>query len=441
MNVLLVSTYELGRQPFGIASPAAWLLAEGHQVRTADLSIEKLQNEAILWADLVGFYLPMHTATRLAEPVIQRVCRTNPKAKTAAFGLYAPLNSSYLKTLGVDVVIGGEFEAELAALARHPDAPAIREVSLDRLMFLQPARRLLPELQQYPGLKSQNEAKVVGYTEASRGCRHRCRHCPVVPVYKGIFRIVSADVVLADIRQQVLAGAGHVTFGDPDFFNGPGHARRILELLSEEFPSLTYDVTIKVEHLLKYRDKLPLLARTGCLWVTTAVESTEDQVLEKLDKGHTRADFLEAVRLTRGFGLHLSPTFVPFTPWTTLSGYRDLLRLLLELDLVDAVPPVQLALRLLIPNQSLILQMEDRQDWLGSFDPAALLYRWSHPDPNIDRVAAEVMAAARDAGRENLTRREAFARIWQIANGGSLPENLDLAARTTIPYLEEPWYC
>src|SRR5262249_37770678 len=154
-------------------------------------------------------------------------------------------------------------------------------------------------------------------------------------------------------------GAEHITFGDPDFFNGPGHARRVIEALHAEFPGLTYDVTIKVEHLLRHSDLLPVLVRTGCLFVTSAVESVDDRVLEKLAKGHTRRDFVEVVRLTRGAGLNLAPTFVPFTPWTTWQSYRELLRLIMELELVEQVAPIQLAIRLLLPAGSRLLDLDE----------------------------------------------------------------------------------
>ena len=92
---------------------------------------------------------------------------------------------------------------------------------------------------------------------------------------------------------------------------------------------------------------MPRLKETGCLFVTSAVESVDDAVLEKLEKGHTRADFLEVVRHFRAAGLALAPTFIPFTPWTTRESYRELLAVLLEQDLVENVAPIQLALRLL----------------------------------------------------------------------------------------------
>src|SRR5205085_4754265 len=128
----------------------------------------------------------------------------------------------------------------------------------------------LPELARYGKLRlADGSERLAGYTEASRGCRHRCRHCPIVPVYDGVFRVVQPEIVLADIRQQVAAGAQHITFGDPDFLNGPAHARKIVEAFHREFPLITYDATIKVEHLLQNADMLPLLRSPGCIFVTT----------------------------------------------------------------------------------------------------------------------------------------------------------------------------
>ncbi|PYV18965.1 MAG: radical SAM protein, partial [Acidobacteria bacterium] len=358
MRVLLISTYELGRQPFGLASPAAWLGRAGAEVTCHDLSREKLREGAVRAADVIAFYVPMHTATRLAVAALPRIRRLNPRARLWFYGLYAPMNETYLRDLGADVVLGGEFEEGLVRafewLAANPDPrpaesvgahgvrptegerrsplPDAPVVSLARQKFLVPDRRGLPPLRGYAKLRLPNgETKIVGYTEASRGCKHMCRHCPLVPVYNGQFRIVQPEVVLEDIRRQVAAGAEHITFGDPDFFNGPRHALDIVSALHREFPRLTYDVTIKIEHLLKHANCLRMLRETGCIFVTSAVESVNDAVLARLDKGHTAADFAAVAGIFRDAGLALSPTFVAFTPWTTLEGYRGLLERIAEL--------------------------------------------------------------------------------------------------------------
>jgi radical SAM superfamily enzyme YgiQ (UPF0313 family) len=439
LKVLLISAYDLGHQPFGLASPAAWLRARGHAVTTVDAAISPVPRQAVEEADWIAFHLPMHTATRLAAKLIARVRGENPAARLAAFGLYAPLNEGYLRRLGVAAVLGGEYEAALAEAIEGRAAPL---VSLDRLPFLTPDRSTLPRLERYAKVRTPDGRRITaGYTEASRGCKHRCRHCPVVPVYDGALRIVPVEVVLEDVRRQAAAGAGHITFGDPDFLNGPGHALKVARALHAEFPEITWDAVVKVEHLLMHRDLLAGLKAAGCLWITSAVESTEDLVLEKLDKRHTRAGFLEALKATREAGLHLSPTFVPFTPWTTLEGYRDLLRVIVEQRLVDAVAPVQLALRLLLPAGSLLLSDPEVQAAIEPFDEAALLYRWHHPDRRVDSLAHAVFRQVASETKAGLPRREIFHQVWFTAHEGEPPPDFHLLARAAIPYLDEPWYC
>jgi len=446
MKVVLISTYELGRQPFGLASPAAWLRAEGHEVAMADLSCSPLPRAAVEQADLLAFFLPMHTATRLFLRVLGKVQALNPRAHFCCYGLYAPLNDSLLRRAGVRTVIGGEFEPGLVELARRLNSDLSPEqeaplVSLNRQQFRTPDRAGLPPLSAYAKLMVNGVARRVGYTEASRGCKHLCRHCPVVPVYHGVFRIVQPEVALEDIRQQVAAGAEHITFGDPDFFNGPGHAIPIVEALHAEWPSLTYDVTIKIEHLLKHRALLPALRKTGCLFVTSAVESLDDAVLDKIDKGHTRADFVEALSLTRAADLPLVPTFIPFTPWTTRENYRELLRAISELDLIDQVAPIQLAIRLLLPEGSLLLELPDVRSMVQPFDSQALYYPWENADPAVDRLCASIRELIQSEERRNAGRGEIFRKIWELAEMGPFPERLPSVARAASPYLTEPWYC
>jgi hypothetical protein len=285
--------------------------------------------------------------------------------------------------------------------------------------------------------------RTVGYTEASRGCKHLCRHCPIVPIYEGRFRVIPREVVLADARAQIENGARHITFGDPDFFNGIGHARDLVRAFAREFPGISYDATIKIEHLLRHADDLPVLAETGCLFVTSAVEAVDDRILGKLDKGHTRDDFLRAVALCRETGIALSPTFVSFTPWTSLDGYCDLLQALASLDLVEQLAPIQLAIRLLIPSGSRVLELTDVRALVGPFDPERLVFPWRHPDARVDRLQLSLETLVRDHART--PRREVFERAWEVAHQAAgkrvkLPRGA-APSRAAIPYLTEPWYC
>ncbi len=450
MHVVLISTYELGHQPFGLASPAAWLNQAGVEVTCLDLAVQRLDEEAIRATDLVAFYLPMHTATRLVVPLIERVTRLNGDAHLACYGLYAPMNEIYLRRLGVDTILGGEYESGLKALVGRlsangsaPRAASQPEptVSLTRQTFITPQRSGLPPLPQYAQLHlGGNQRRIVGYTEASRGCKHKCRHCPVVPVYDGLFRVVQPDVVLEDIRQQVRAGAEHITFGDPDFFNGIGHALPIVRSLHAEFPQLTYDVTIKVEHLLRHAEHLPILRDTGCLFVTSAFESINELVLSKLDKGHTREDIVQVVGWFQELGLALNPTLVSFTPWTTLDGYRQLLAFLDQYDLIEMMASIHLAIRLLIPAGSKLLELPEVQSMVAPFDEQLLIYPWQNIDPSVDQLHQEVLALVETGVARGEERRKIFAQVAALV-GLTVREANVRQPRVPIPYLTEPWYC
>ncbi len=450
-QVLLVSTYALGHQPFGLAEPAAMLRQRGALVKTLDLAVERRDEEVFGGADLIAFYVPMHTATRLAARMIPKARGLNPSAHIAAYGLYAPMNEVYLRHLGVQTVLGGEFEEGLTALAQRiergveamPGEQPEPRISVARQDFVIPDRAGLPDLDRYAYLRLPNgDRRTAGYVEASRGCKHRCRHCPVVPVYNGRFRIIPREIVLEDIRQQVAAGARHITFGDPDFFNGPTHALRIVRALHEDFPELTYDVTIKVEHLLAHRKLLPVLKETGCLFVTTAVESVDDRVLAILEKGHTREDFFRVVRLFDEVGLSLAPTFVAFTPWITLGGYLDLLNVIAGLELIRSVAPVQLTIRLLIPPGSRLLELSEVRALVGPLDEAALVYPWSNPDPEVDTLHTQVRTLVQEGATK--PNDQIFSEIWKLAHvraGRPAPSLTAMGARFASAQLSEPWYC
>jgi hypothetical protein len=486
--VLLVSCYELGHQPFTIASPWAQLEHAGFGVAGVDTSLEPLDEAVVAGARMVAISVPMHTAVRLGSAVARRIRAQSPSAHLCLFGLYAALNAEHLLGEGIaDSVIGGEFESALVELARalaagappsdvagittrenlglqagtpvaqahagqHLPALAAPAV-LRRLPFVTPRRQDLPALDRYAHLvgPSEGETRVVGYLEASRGCLHRCRHCPITPVYDGRFFIVPREIVLADAEQQIAAGARHLTFGDPDFFNGVGHSMAIARALHAAHPEVTFDVTTKVELILKHREAVAELGRLGCVFVVSAVESLSDRVLAELDKGHTRADVFEALRVTRAAGVPLRPSLVAFTPWTTLGDYVDLCDFIVVQGLEGNVDPIQLAIRLLIPPGSALLAAPraegaaaPERPWLGPLVPDELGYRWTHPDPAMDRLHQDVTRRVESGTQASEDAAVTFAAIRALAYqaAGLHERSIERAApRAFVPHLTEPWFC
>jgi hypothetical protein len=450
MKVVLINPYEIGRQPFGLAQPAAWLEKEGCIVVCVDLSIQKLEQQQLEGAGLVALYVPMHTATRIAVEAIPRIKQFAPGASLCVFGLYAPMNAELFRSLGVETVLGGEVEPGLLALIKQlksgkPPDQIGPMVCLDKITFMPPDRSKLPPLSSYAKLvMPDGSRKTVGFGETTRGCKYKCRHCPVAPVYNGVFRVIPEDIVLDDIRSQIAQGAGHISFGDPDFFNGPGHALRIVRTLHREFPEVTFDATIKIEHIVRYRKEIRELKNNGCLFIVSAVEAVDDEILDYLDKGHTREDFISALRFLRDCDIAFLPTFVAFTPWTTLTGYLDLLRDIANHQLIENVAPVQLSIRLLIPQGSFILGLDCLGDAISGFDPLTLGYRWKNPDPGVDDLQREVQSWVMLAEKKEMSRLEIFQGIWELAHqhaGLSFSRLPDQHQVEPVPHLSENWYC
>ncbi|MBI4240774.1 MAG: radical SAM protein [Candidatus Rokubacteria bacterium] len=456
--VLLVSCYELGHQPLGVASPLGFLERAGYAPGALDIAVERFDPDKIRRARFVGISVPMHTALRLGVRAAERIREVNPTCHICFYGLYAVLNADYLLDHVADSVIGGEFEGALVALVEDLEAGGAGDADgvsrrgrpappvLRRLSFALPSRTGLPPLKKYAHLERDGRRSLVGYVEASRGCLHHCLHCPIPPVYGGRFFVVPVEIVREDIRRLVEAGATHITFGDPDFLNGPGHSLGVVRAMHAEFPELTFDVTAKVEHILERRALFPELGRLGCLFLVSAVESLSDTVLANLDKGHTRADVYEALGIVRDAGIAFRPTWVAFTPWTTLPDYLDVLDFVEAEGLIDHVDPVQYSIRLLVPPGSRLLQSAAMAPYLGPLVPDALYYPWTHPDPRMDAlhqaVSAMLEEAARDAEDPGVTFYRVLRRAETTAGrepvGGSLSPAPD---RARPPRLTEPWFC
>lgn len=454
-SVLLISCYELGHQPLGVALPLGFLERAGYQPDAMDIAVEGFDDEKVSRAAFVGISVPMHTALRLGVRVADRIREIHPDCHICFYGLYAALNSEYLLEHGVDSCIGGEYEQPLVALVKAVEAGSREEVPgvsragttalpvLKKLSFAPPTRTALPPLEKYAHLEHEGACRTAGYVEASRGCLHLCTHCPIPPVYGGRFFVLPKDIVLEDIRRQVEQGATHITFGDPDFLNGPKHSLRVVRAMHEEFPQLTFDFTAKVEHLLKRGGDLPEFAAAGCLFIITAVESLSHRVLTILDKQHTREDVAAALKDVRDAGIALRPTWVTFTPWTTLNDFLEVLDFVEENDLIDNIDPVQYSIRLLVPPGSWLAEHEEMLPYRGPLDQASFTYRWEHPDPRMDRLQKDVAKVVEQDSRAGADASTTFFRVKALACGGrpATPVRSLAADRRRAPRLSESWFC
>jgi radical SAM superfamily enzyme YgiQ (UPF0313 family) len=481
MRVQLVSTYELGHQPLQLASAAAWLRNAGYDVACLDLAIQTLDISLMAQADAIAISVPMHTASRLALRLVGQLRTAGIETPIALYGLYANVASysaDNLTTAGaaasVDAFLSGEYHPALAGWvdevakgmygsksrqgvvtsggpgahvdgSHHPSTPGSnpmeggitgqtrkRQVSLDikRHDSLVPDRDGLAPLERYARLRIGDEERLAGYVETTRGCSHRCLHCPVPAVYDGRIRKVGADTVLADIEHLVDAGAGHITFGDPDFLNAPGYAMEIVRELHAAFTHLTFDATIKVEHIVKYPMLFPRLAQAGCLFVVSAFESASDVILGKLMKGHTYKDMEAAITILRSCSIEPRVSLVPFTPWTTPDDIIDLLDMAAVFDLIPNIDTVQWSIRLLVPPGSLLLGTPANSDVFGTLDAEHLSHTWQSAYPVLDDLQMELDNLASKAALQGIDATSAYTLIRERA--------LDMLYTSHMTYIANP---
>jgi radical SAM superfamily enzyme YgiQ (UPF0313 family) len=441
VRVALVSTYELGHQPLHLASPAAALEGAGHEVRMLDISVDPWDPSLVDWAEAVAFSVPMHTAMRLALEGAEAVKRQRPDLPVCLYGLYAHVESGG----DVDHVIAGEYETELLAWVGGTAAGAT-PIDLRRQRFALPVREALPSLDRYAKLAVGAEERLAGYVEVTHGCVHRCRHCPVPVVYDGRTRRVDEAVVMDDIDQLVERGARHITFGDPDFLNRWAYGMRIVERLHQRHPDVTFDITTKVSHLLRYASLVGLLAEQGCLFVVSAFECVNDEILRYLDKGHTAADAAHATELLRESGIEPRPSWLPFLPWTTVSDVNDIVDFIVRHELVGSVDPVQMSIRLLIPRGSLMLQVPEMEPYLGPYDPDALSYAWRASDARTVPLQARIAEIVETRQADGVPAPEIFCDVRDAVRGALGLKPADRASvlarvRADVPRLTEPWFC
>jgi len=428
LKILLLSFYDLGKQPKIISELYKKLDNGSNQIDIIDYSIEE-KDLTLDNYDVLGIYASMHTASVLAEQYLRD--RKLPN-KLFVFGLYANVFSEMFSDFqSIHSFDSDELES-LLQVQLNPNYSYKHTV---------PDRTILPSITDYSHIVDGSNNLIAGSVETTYGCKHECTHCPVPIEFKGMFKTFGTEKIITDVTNQVEEGAKHISFNDPDFFNGPKHALKILQLLNEKHPSITYDSTIKVEHILKYPDYFQELKNLNMLFVISAFETTNDHVLNILQKNHSFNDLNKAVELSLENKIDIRPTWMPFSPWTEQNDLISIIKLIENYKLRETVDPIQLTIKLLVPKNSLILKRPEMKEYLLDYDPSSFSYAWKYKFPNIDNIQNELFTYVLQHESENeYTQYLGLVDILESHTNETLL-NSEKYSQRIVPKLSETWFC
>ncbi len=428
MKILLTSFYDLGKQPKIIAEIVDRYNSSEIDFDFFDFSVED-QNIDLENYDVLGIYAPMHTATILSIEYIKDKKLPN---KMFTFGLYG----SVLEDFNSSIRYIKDIESDELAL--------FLEINDDHQFSLKnniPNRQIFPDISNYAHLVDGSNNLIAGSVETTYGCKHSCTHCPVPISFNGSFKTYSLEKIVSDVENQVKQGAKHISFNDPDFFNGPIHALKILESLNEKFPSITYDSTIKVEHIIKYKKYFKELSSLNMVFVISAFETTNDLVLSILEKNHTSNDLNNSIEISQDFGIDIRPTWMPFSPWTELNDLSNIVKLIEKYELRETVDPIQLTIKLLIPKHSLIIKKPEINKYLGNYEKNSLSFKWEYENNDVEKLQSSLFDfilnnSELDEHKQYL----GMVNIIEKCTDTKLLTNSSYDFKN-VPKLSETWFC
>lgn len=404
-KILLVSNFEGGFQPMSVASAITPLVKAGFDVSVLDTYVDGIKEEMFDAPDMVAISIPLFDALFAGIEIANLVRQRNPRAHITFFGQYATINAYRLAGKYSDTCVVGEWDTPLVSLARHLSGdtqlmlPGIVDASIvdrgekihpymSRDEIHLPTRDMLPPLHKYPQKQVETmlgvTGAIVGSTEIARGCHHKCLYCSVYAAYDGKVNLINEDLVIEDVRNLVKGGMTHLTFVDADFFNAKHHGINILRKLHAEFPELTYDFTLRVDHILENKETLQEMATLNVKFVTSALEFPTQEVLDAVAKYTSLEDIEEAVSFLRGTGIKLNPTFIMFNPWIGLEDLAAFRAFVEKNDLDNIIDPIQYETRLHLYKGSPLLNTPSVQAL--ELTEQEFHVDWKHPDPRVDEL-------------------------------------------------------
>jgi anaerobic magnesium-protoporphyrin IX monomethyl ester cyclase len=270
------------------------------------------------------------------------VCRTletakkvNPNILTVTGGQHftATAEESLREHPEIDVIIRGEGEETLAELVANANDkttfPQIKGISFrlqGKIIHNRP-RPLIENLESlpYPGYHLVKDivhkyhfaamsGRKVPYAlvEGSRGCPCECTFCTQWRHWQSKWRLKSPKRIADEIEYCYRQFGSRFVWLTDDNFGAGSRANDLAdEIIKRRITDdLTWFVQSRCDDIIRNKEVLPKLRKSGLSWVLLGVENSEPSTLQTFKKGITPQDSKEAVNLLKQNGIFAHAMFI-----------------------------------------------------------------------------------------------------------------------------------
>lgn len=320
--------------PFGLAYVAASLQVAGHAVTVIDmegnfLSADSAVNQVVKSDPEMVAFGGMVTRFRYVKELALRLRKELPDVFMCAGNSGATtVPELYLRSCNLDCVVLGEGEVTSVELAdalasgdKWKQVPGLAWLGDDGSVIKSAPREMVSDLDALPWpawdlfptenyvSSMDHRQKKVRHMEvlASRGCPFNCVYC--YRIYGRNVRRRSPRAIVDEIKELVRRfDIKYTGFPDDLFTNDRGFVMETCRLITKEVPGLKWSCLGRVNTV--DREMLETMRDAGCDWISYGIESGCDSMLNRMNRGVSSKDCLEAVKLTESVGIHAEGSFI-----------------------------------------------------------------------------------------------------------------------------------
>ncbi|MEW6356074.1 MAG: radical SAM protein [Planctomycetota bacterium] len=431
-----------------LATVAAPLIEDGHDVRIADMDLEN-EPYAFLEKTLKDFqpdYVGVTGTTPMALEMGKIAAKAKelcPSAITVCGGVHVTTFPREMVTdAPFDVAVIGEGDFTLRDLIRsaRPDSvPGIAFARGGEVVMTEP-RPLVDDLDKLPlpawqlyDIRRYKTSKLVeresptGLLETSRGCVFQCTYCNK-NIFGRKFRQKSPGRVADEIERMLRLGFREIHIEDDGFSTNLNKAKAICDEIIRRGLKFPWTLINGIRVNRTDEELVRKLKQAGCYQAAFGIESGNQQILDRIQKGITKDQVRKAIAITKKTGIETFGFFMLGLPDETEQTMQDTIDFAVELDLDIA----KFAITIPLPGTPLFDEYDEKgliltKDWSRYLFHDLTLPVYKHPNLDWDTISQYYKKAYRQF---YFRPKYALRRLWKGVTTGRIIYDVGYALKT-----------